>query len=116
VTADEPPISSGNDNLKPAVNLDAHRGLHAQKDTDARRHQSGVRADQEAVRQGQEILEQQLFAGPAKTWAEAAEKSVYLLGLFAATGEAQDPRYKQLIEATIADLQRLGRDPDTAGN
>ena len=102
---------SENDNQKPTVNLDAHRGLNAQKDTDARRHESGVRADQEAVRQGQESLEKHLFAGPAATWAEAAEKSTYLLRLFAATGEAQDPRYKQLIEETIADLQRLAHAP-----
>lgn len=111
MTADEPPISSGNDNLKPAVKLDEHRGLNAQKDTDARRHQSGVRADQEAVRQGQELLEKHLFAGPAATWGAAAEKSAYLLRLFAATGDGQDPRYKQLIDDTLADLQRLARDP-----
>lgn len=102
---------SENDNQKPTVNLDEHRGLAAQRDTDARRHQSDVRADQEAVRSGQQLLEKHLFAGPAGTWTEAAEKSAYLLRLFAATGEAQDPRYRQLIEDTIADLQRLARDP-----
>ena len=102
---------SENDNEKPTVKLDEHRGLTAQRDTDARRHQSDVRADQDAVREGQHQLEKHLFAGPASTWAEAAEKSAYLLRLFAATGEAQDPRYKQLIEDTIADLQRLARDP-----
>ncbi len=101
---------SENDNDKPTVNLDEHRGLTAQRDTDARRHESGVRADQAAVREGQQALEKHLFAGPATTWAEAAEKSAYLLRLFAATGEAQDPRYKQLIEDTIADLQRLARE------
>jgi hypothetical protein len=102
---------SENDNQKPTVKLDEHRGLTAQRDTDARRHQSDVRADQETVRQEHQLLEKNLFAGPAATWAEAAEKSTYLLRLFAATGEAQDPRYKQLIENTIADLQRLARAP-----
>jgi len=103
------PRLSENDNQKPAVKLDDHRGLSAQRDTDARRHQSDVRADQAAVKQEQQSLEKHLFAGPAASWVEAAEKSAYLLRVFAATGEAQDPRYKQLIEDTIADLQRLAR-------
>ena len=93
--------------VEPAVQLDEHRGMTAQKETDARRYQSGVQADQEALRQGQASLEKQLFSGPAAGWIEAADKAVYLLRLFAATGEAQDPRYRQLIEATLEDLQRL---------
>jgi hypothetical protein len=92
---------------EPAVLLDKHRGMHAQKATDARRHQSDVQADQEALRRGQATLEKNLFSGPAMTWPEAAEKALYLLALFAGTGEAQDPRYKQLIEDTLADLHRL---------
>ena len=95
----------------PTVVLDEHRGMTAQKETDARRLESDVRADQEAVRQGQESLEKHLFAEPAATWGQAAEKAAYLLRLFAATGEAQDPRYKQLIEDTIEDLKRLGQNP-----
>ncbi|WP_459852207.1 hypothetical protein [Dongia sp. agr-C8] len=90
-----------------AVVLDEHRGMTAQKETDARRHQSGVQADQAAFRQALASLETQLFSGPAASWTEAADKAVYLLRLFAATGEAQDPRYKQLIAATLEDLQRL---------
>ena len=86
--------------------------MSAQKETDARRHQSGVQADQEALRQGQAALEKHLFSGPAATFADAAEKAVYLLGLFAATGEGQDPRYKQLIEDTLADLRSFGRKPE----
>lgn len=93
----------------PTVVLDQHRGMTAQKETDARRYQSGVQADQEALRQDHATLEKHLFSGPAATWTEAAEKAAYLLSLFAATGEAQDPRYKQLIEATLEDLQRLVR-------
>jgi len=95
--------------VAPAVVLDEHRGMTAQKETDARRHQSGVQADQAALRQEQASLERQLFSGPAASWTEAADKAAYLLRLFAATGEAQDPRYKQLIEATLEDLQRLAR-------
>jgi hypothetical protein len=97
---------------KPTVSLDEHRGMTAQKETDARRQQDGVRADQEALRQGQAALAQYLTSGPAATWNEAGQKAAYLLRLFAATGDAQDPRYKRLIEETIEDLHRLGRAPD----
>ena len=102
---------SENDNDKPPIDptvvLDEHRGLRARRDTDARRQQTAVRADQDAVREGQASLEKVLFAGPAATWPQAAEKVSYLLRLFAATGEAQDPRYKQLIEDALDDLERL---------
>lgn len=100
-----------NDNDRPfqdrTVKLDEHRGLKARQDTDARRQKSAVRADQDAVREEQASLEKHLFAGPATTWLQAADKAGYLLRLFAATGEAQDPRYKQLIEDVLADLERL---------
>ncbi|MDQ7250825.1 hypothetical protein [Dongia sedimenti] len=100
-----------NDNQKahqdPTVVLDAHRGLMAQKATDARRSQSAVRADLDAVREGQASLEKHLFAGPATDWPQAAEKADYLLRLFANTGEGQDPRYKQLIEDALGDIARL---------
>jgi len=92
------------------VSLDEHRGLRARRDTDARRNQSAVRADQDALRENQESLEKHLFAGPATGWLQAAEKTSYLLRLFAATGEGQDPRYKQLIEDALDDLQRLAAD------
>ena len=113
------PIVSENDNEKPdekpAVSLDDRRGMSAQMQTDARRHQVGVLADQEALRQSQAALEQQLFVGPSATWNDAGEKAAYLLRLFAATGEAQDPRYKRLIEETIEDLDRLRRSPTKPG-
>jgi hypothetical protein len=91
----------------PTVTLDEHRGMRARQDTDARRQQSAVRADQDAIRERQASLENHMFAGPATSWLQAAEKASYLLRLFAATGEAQDPRYKQLIEDSLADFQRL---------
>jgi hypothetical protein len=108
-----------NDNERPwhdrTVKLDEHRGLRARQDTDARRQRSAVRADQDAVREGQASLEKFLFAGPAATWSQAAEKAGYLLRLFAATGEAQDPRYKQLIEDALDDLQRLSASTQEPG-
>jgi hypothetical protein len=99
---------SDNDNQKPPVVLDEHRGMAAQKATDARRSETEVHADQEALRQGQLSLEQHLFAGPATTWAVAAEKAAYLLRLFAASAEGQDPRYKRLIEDVVEDFRKLG--------
>jgi hypothetical protein len=96
--------------LDPTVVLDEHRGLRARHDADARRRQSAVRADQDTLRENQAALEKHLFAGPATTWPQAAEKACYLLRLFAATGAAQDPRYKQLIEDVLQDLHRLADD------
>jgi hypothetical protein len=102
---------SDNDNAKAAqdsaIDLDARRGMRARQDTDHRRSRSAVRADQDAVRESQSSLEKFLFAGPAANWPEAADKVSYLLRLFATTGEARDPRYRQLIDDALADLARL---------
>ncbi len=87
--------------------------MASQKATDARRHRSGVEADQTALRERRAELEKFLFAMPATNWAEAAKKALYLLRLFATTGEARDPRLQQLIDDATADLNRLsGADPD----
>jgi hypothetical protein len=108
-------LVTDNDNDKPAsdptIVLDEHRGLRARKETDRRRSRSAVRADQDSVRAQQESLEKLLFAGPATTWSQAAEKASYLLRLFATTGEARNPRYRQLIEESLQDLQRLADAP-----
>jgi hypothetical protein len=98
---------SDNDNQKPPVVLDEHRGMAAQKATDARRHQSDVETDQEVLRKNRAELEKVLFAGPAGTWPQAGEKAAYLLRLFGETAEAQDPRLKQLVEAVLEDFRRL---------
>jgi hypothetical protein len=96
-----------NDNKVPATLLDDHRGMASQKATEERRHLSEIEADQEALRQSQAELEKFLFATSATDWPEAAEKALYLLRLFAATPEAQDPRRKKMIENLSADLRRL---------
>jgi hypothetical protein len=92
---------------RPPVQLDEHRGMAAQVATDARRHLSEVEADQEALRRAQAEMEAFLFARDAKSWPEAADRAKYLLRLFAATAEAQDPRYRRLIEAVLEDFRRL---------
>lgn len=102
---------SDNDNQKPTVQLDEHRGMSAQKATDVRRHKSGVQADQEALRQSQAAMEKHLFARPAETWSEAAERAAYLLQLLAATAEAQDPRLKHMIAEVTEDFRRLTAKP-----
>ncbi len=90
------------------VELDEHRGMAAQRATEIRRqHLHDFQADQAALRRRQEQLEQLLLAAPAETWPEAAAKAQYLIQLFAATADAQDPRRKELIAHALDDLTRL---------
>lgn len=95
------------------VELDEHRGMAAQKATEIRRQKlDDFQADQAALRRGQEELEKLLLAAPAETWPEAAVKVQYLIKLFAATAEAQDPRRKELIAHALDDLNRLCDRPE----
>jgi hypothetical protein len=89
------------------TNLDAHRGMAAQKATDLRRLRSEVEADQEALRTRQAELEDLLAAAPATDWHEVAEKARYLLGLFAQSLDASDLRRRKLIERVLADFDHL---------
>ena len=89
------------------VNLDGHRGMAAQKSTEIRRRLHEVQADQAALRERQEELEHFLLAAPSATWPEAAAKAKYLIQLFAATPDGQDPRRKKLIASALDDLARL---------
>jgi hypothetical protein len=91
------------------IDLDAHRGMMAQKATEIRRLLADVEADQAALRVRQDELEAQLVAAPAASWDEAAEKARYLLSLFAATPAGQDPRRQTLIAAVLEDFRRLSR-------
>ncbi len=93
---------------KNPVDLDEHRGMAAQEVTEDRRQRlHEFQVDQVALRRRQEELENLLLAAPAETWPEAAAKALYLIQLFAATPEAQDPRRKELIAHTLDDLNRL---------
>lgn len=90
------------------VDLDEHRGMAAQIATDIRRQRlHEFQVDQAALRLRQEELEKLLLAAPAENWPEAAAKAQYLIQLFAATPEAQNPRYKKLIAHALDDLTRL---------
>jgi hypothetical protein len=89
------------------IDLDQHRGISAQKATGLRRMLAEVEANQKTLRLRQDELETQLLAAPAANWHDAAEKARYLLNLFAASLEAQDPRRQKLIAAVLADFRRL---------
>jgi hypothetical protein len=90
------------------VELDERRGMAAQKATEIRRQRlQDFQANQAALRHQQEELEKLLLAAPAETWLEAAAKAQYLIQLFAATPEAQDPRRKELIAHALDDLAQL---------
>ena len=89
------------------IELDQHRGMAAQKATEIRRLVAEVEADERALRLRQDELEVQLVAVPAATWHDAAEKARYLLGLFASTPVAQDPRRQKLIANVLDDFRRL---------
>jgi hypothetical protein len=96
------------------IDLDTHRGMAAQKETSLRRLHAEVREQRDALRARQDALEEQLVAAAAESWEEAAEKARYLLNLFAASVEAQDPRRQKLIAAVLEDFRRLSGEPSNA--
>lgn len=81
--------------------------MAAQKATELRRLVGEVAADRARLKARQEELEKFLVAAPAANWTDAAVKARYLLSLFAATSEAQDPRRKKLIADLLGDFDRL---------
>jgi hypothetical protein len=89
------------------VDLDEHRGMAAQKSTELRRRLHEVQADQTALRRRQDEFERYALGAPSTTWPEAAAKARYLILLFAATPEAQDPRRQELIAKVLDELARL---------
>jgi hypothetical protein len=90
------------------IDLDQHRGMAAQKATDQRREQAEVEADQTTLRRRQDEIEDRMLAAPAETWAQAAAKARYLLKLMAAEADGGDSRRRKLVEAVLADFDRLG--------
>ena len=89
------------------IDLDEHRRMDAQKATALRRLLSEVEAQRAALASRQEELEHHLFAAPAATWADAAEKARYLLRLFAESTGAEDARRQTLIANVLTDFDRL---------
>jgi hypothetical protein len=93
------------------IMLDERRGMAARQATEIRRRLIQVEADQRGLRERRTELEKFLIAAPAQTWEEAAEKARYLIGLFALTSPARDPRRQKLIEGVLADFARLAGEP-----
>ena len=93
--------------VEKSTDLDSRRGMAAQKATELRRLRSAVEADHAALKARQDELEAMLVAHPAAAWPDAVEKARYLVGLFAETAPAQDPRRRQLIVDLLGDFDRL---------
>ena len=93
------------------IELDQHRGMNAQKAAGSRRLVAEVEANERTLRQRRDELESHLIAAPAATWPEAAEKARYVLGLYAATLGTGDTQRRTLIDAVLADFERLDRAP-----
>ena len=96
------------------ITLDRHRGMAAQKATEIRRLLAEVETNEASLRQRHADLETQLLSAPATTWAEAAEKASYLLGLLAGTPVGKDPRRQKLIANVLQDFARLTHAPEGA--
>jgi hypothetical protein len=91
------------------VELDKHRGMAAQRETELRRQLQEVAADQAALERRQAEIEAVMNAAPSTTWTEAAVRASYLLHLFAGTLEGREPRRAALIDSVIEDLSRLAK-------
>jgi hypothetical protein len=89
------------------VDLDKHRGMAAQKATDIRRLLADVEANAKLQRDRQGVMEIQLLAVPATSWAEAAAKARYILNLYAADLAPTDTHHRDLVAAVLADFTRL---------
>ena len=89
------------------VDLDKHRGMAAQKATDIRRVLADVEANARLLRDRQGVVEIQLLAVPAASWAEAAAKARYVLNLYAAGLPPDDTHHRDLVAAVITDFARL---------
>jgi hypothetical protein len=96
--------------------LDERRGMMAQKATEIRRQLVEIEADQKALLQRRTELETSLVAAPAECWQEAADKARYLIGLFAMTSLARDPRRQKLIASVLDDFARLADEPLALGS
>jgi hypothetical protein len=92
------------------VELDSRRGMAAQKATGIRRILAEVESNAKALRDRQQVLEEQLLATPAATWPEAAAKARYVLNLYAASLSAQDTQHRDLIAIVLDDFARLSAD------
>jgi hypothetical protein len=92
------------------VDLDAHRGMAAQKATDLRRALADVEAQVRELREREADLENRMMSVPAASWPEAAVKARHLLNLYAASLPTEDTRHRALVAALFDDFARLNGD------
>ena len=92
------------------IDLDQHRGMTAQKETSSRRLLAEVEANERTLRERRDRLEAHLTSAQAANWAEAAEKARYVIGLSAAGLGSGDTQRRALVEAVLADFDRLARE------
>jgi hypothetical protein len=92
------------------VDLDAHRGMAAQKATDLRRALADVEAQVRELREREAELENRMMSVPAASWPEAAVKARHLLNLYAAGLPTEDTRHRALVAALFDDFARLNGD------
>jgi uncharacterized Zn finger protein len=89
------------------VELDSRRGMAAQKATGLRRILAEVESNAKALRNRQQVLEEQLLTTPSATWSEAAAKARYVLNLYAASLSPHDSQHRDLIAVVLDDFTRL---------
>src|SRR5438552_18588852 len=84
------------------LDLDKHRGMAAQKATAIRRILADVENNAKALRDRQEILENQLLSAQAASWPEGAAKARYVLNLYVEALGPADSHQVELVAAVIA--------------
>jgi hypothetical protein len=89
------------------VELDARRGMAAQKATGLRRILAEAEAHATSLRDRQLQIETQLLDEPAVSWPEAAAKARYVLNLYYAMLGAQDTHHRDLVASVLKDFARL---------
>lgn len=88
-----------------STDLDARRGMAAQRATEQRREGRAVARDQTQLKVQREMMEKHLFSEPAAGWPEAVEKARYLLTLL--SKDVSDPRIRHMVDGLLVDFERL---------
>ena len=96
------------------IDLDHYRTVESRISTELRRKpiNQDKAPKERATRPGDDI-DAVLLGQPAQNWIEAAENAAFLLGRYAATKDANDPRIQKLIERAKSDLARLAKREET---
>jgi hypothetical protein len=90
------------------INLDGRRSAAGQRQSEMRRRPAnGEPASARPPKARLRGLEDQMLAGPARTWLEVMEKCRFLLERYASKREAGDERLQKLIRRALGDMERL---------